>query len=122
VGYTAGIEGGLLYNPYKQPALENTQIYSFGGALGLYYFPLSRLFTRVEGGIGVYQGIIAEGKGKPGLWWRAAGEEGRFYPMGESWAIYPPVTAPGAGERLSDMPEEGEIARRFGEAAGKLRR
>jgi hypothetical protein len=82
LGYTAGIEGGLLYNPYKQPAPGNAQIYSFGGALGLYYFPLSRLFTRVDGGIGVYQGVIEEGRGKPGLWWRAGGEAGfRFTPV-----------------------------------------
>jgi tetratricopeptide (TPR) repeat protein len=82
LGYTAGIEGGLFYNPYKQPATGNVQIYSFGGALGLYYFPLSRLFTRADGGIGVYQGVIEEGKGKPSLWWRAGGELGfRFTPM-----------------------------------------
>jgi hypothetical protein len=82
LGYTAGIEGGLLYNPYKQPASGNAQIYSFGGVLGLYYFPLSRLFTRVDSGIGVYQGVIEEGKGEPALWWRTGGELGfRFTPM-----------------------------------------
>jgi hypothetical protein len=69
----AGIEGGLLYNPYKPPASGTAQIYSFGGALGLYYFPLSRLFTRMDFGLGVYQGVIEEGKGKPGLWWRTGG-------------------------------------------------
>jgi tetratricopeptide (TPR) repeat protein len=82
LGYTAGIEGGLLYSPYKAPATGNAQLYSFGGALGLYYFPLSRLFTRVDGGIGVYQGVIEEGKGEPALWWRIGGEAGfRFTPM-----------------------------------------
>ncbi|MDR0708771.1 MAG: hypothetical protein LBF77_01740 [Spirochaetaceae bacterium] len=82
LGYTAGIEGGLLYSPYKPPASGNVQIYSFGGALGLYYFPLSRLFTRVDGGIGTYQGVIGEGKGKAALWWRAGAEAGfRFTPM-----------------------------------------
>jgi hypothetical protein len=82
LGYTAGIEGGLLSNPYKQPAPGNVQTYSFGGALGLYYFPLSRLFTRMDFGFGVYQGFIGEGKGKPGLWWRTGGEAGfRFTPM-----------------------------------------
>jgi tetratricopeptide (TPR) repeat protein len=81
LGYTAGIEGGLLYNPYKSPASGNVQTYAFGGALGLYYFPLSRLFTRVDGGIGVYQSVIEEGKGKPGLWWRTGGAAGfRFTP------------------------------------------
>jgi hypothetical protein len=81
LGYTAGIEGGLLYSPYKQPASGNAQTYSFGGALGLYYFPLSRLFTRADGGIGVYQSVIEGGKGNPGLWWRIGGEAGfRFTP------------------------------------------
>ena len=53
--------------------------------------------------------------------WRAAasgslaGEERRLYPMRESWALYPPVTVPEAGDRLPDLPEEGEIARRFTE-------
>ncbi|MDR1617808.1 MAG: porin family protein [Treponema sp.] len=82
LGYTAGIEGGLLYNPYKSPASGDVQNYSFGGALGLYYFSLSRLFTRIDGGIGVYQSVIEEGRGRPGLWWRAGGGAGfRFTPV-----------------------------------------
>jgi hypothetical protein len=51
--------------------------------------------------------------------WRA-GEERRLYPMRESWAVYPPVTAPGAGDHLPDMPEEGEIARRFTATAKRV--
>jgi hypothetical protein len=82
LGYPAGIEGGMVYNPYKSPASGNAQAWSFGGALGLYYFPLSRLFTRIDGGIGVYQGLVEEGVGNPGLWWRIGGEAGfRFTPM-----------------------------------------
>jgi hypothetical protein len=58
--------------------------------------------------------------------WRGAageGEEGpKLYPMGESWTVYPPVSAPGAGDNLPLMPEEGEIAGRLGEVMGKLRR
>jgi hypothetical protein len=82
IGYTVGIEGGLLYNPYKPPTPGNAQFYFFGGALGLYYFPLSRLFTRMDFGFGVYQGFIEEGKGKPDLWGRIGGELGfRFTPM-----------------------------------------
>jgi hypothetical protein len=94
LGYTAGIEGGLLYTPYKPPAPGNAQHYFFGGVLGFYYFPLSRLFTRLDGGAGVYQGIIEEGRGKPALWWRAGGEAGfRFTPMftlaaGGGWRQY----------------------------------
>jgi hypothetical protein len=82
LGFGAGVEGGLLYNPYKAPAPGNAQLYSFGGVLGLYHFPLSRLFTRLDGAAGVYQGIIEEGKGRPALWWRTGGEAGfRFTPM-----------------------------------------
>jgi hypothetical protein len=29
--------------------------------------------------------------------------------MRESWALYPPVTVPEAGDRLPDLPEEGEL-------------
>jgi hypothetical protein len=58
------------------------QFYAFGVVPGLYYFPLSRLFTRLDGGVGVYQGVIEEGKGQAALWWRAGGEAGfRFTPM-----------------------------------------
>jgi hypothetical protein len=82
IGYTAGLEGGLLYTPYKSPAQGNAQTYSLGGVLGLYYFPLSRLFTRADGAAGVYQSIVEEGKGRPAFWWRAGGELGfRFTPM-----------------------------------------
>jgi hypothetical protein len=82
IGYTAGIEGGMLYNPYKPPAPGSAQVYSFGFVPGLYFFPLSRLFTRADGAFGVYQGFIEEGKGKPAFWWRAGGEAGfRFTPM-----------------------------------------
>jgi hypothetical protein len=52
-----------------------------------------------------------------------AGEEGpKLYPMKESWTVYPPVTVPGVGDRLPDMPEEGELVRRFGEVMERLGR
>jgi hypothetical protein len=62
--------------------------------------------------------------------WRTAGNTGpagdkgegpRLYPMRDAWAVYPPVTAPGAGDNLPDMPEEDEILRRFREEAEKLK-
>jgi hypothetical protein len=81
LGYTAGIEGGLLFNSLKEPAEGNVQIYSFGGGLGLYMFPLSRLFTRIDGALGAYQGIGDELKSGTALWWRFGGEIGfRFTP------------------------------------------
>jgi hypothetical protein len=44
----------------------------------------------------------------------------RLYPMGESWRVYPPVTVPEAGDRMPDLPEEREVARRLTEAAQRL--
>jgi hypothetical protein len=32
-----------------------------------------------------------------------------IYPMRESWALYPPVTVPEAGDRLPELPEERDI-------------
>ncbi|MDR2159298.1 MAG: hypothetical protein LBP23_04425 [Treponema sp.] len=52
--------------------------------------------------------------------WRTAEEERRLYPMGESWLVYPPVTVPEAGDRLPDLPEEDDIARRFAETVKRL--
>jgi hypothetical protein len=48
------------------------------------------------------------------------GEQRRLYPMRESWLLYPPVTVPEAGDRLPDLPEAGEIARRFAGTAKRL--
>jgi hypothetical protein len=88
--------------------------------------------------------ITAPGEGFYGAWrigareWRAAasgslttngsltanggpaGETRQIYPMRESWALYPPVTVPEAGDNLPEMPGEAEIARRFGEAMGRF--
>jgi hypothetical protein len=71
----------LLFNSLKEPAEGNLQIYSFGGALGLYAFPLSRLFTQLDGALGVYEGVGENSRSKPGFWWRAGAEAGfRFTP------------------------------------------
>jgi hypothetical protein len=76
--------------------------------------------------------ITVPGEGFYNAWrigareWRSAansvpdGEGGRFYPMRESWAIYPPVTVPEAGDQPPDLPEEGEIAKRFTETVKRL--
>ena len=47
LGYTFGIEGGMLINPMLGDDAVNVSFYSFGGDVGLYFFPLSRLFTRI---------------------------------------------------------------------------
>jgi len=85
LGYTAGLEGGLLINPSLGDNGGNVSFYSIGGVIGLYYFPLSRLFTRVDGTAGVQQSARTVSgsieKSDPGLFWRAGGEVGfRFTP------------------------------------------
>jgi tetratricopeptide (TPR) repeat protein len=81
LGYTFGVEAGMTLNAIQSDSAENVSFYSAGGALGLYYFPLSRLFTRIDGAIGVYQSARAKMKSDPGLFWRGGGEIGfRFTP------------------------------------------
>ena len=53
--------------------------------------------------------------------WVNAGEEAVIYPMRESWELYQPVSVPGAGDRLPELPEEGEIVKRFTAEMGKMR-
>jgi hypothetical protein len=75
--------------------------------------------------------VTVPGEGFYGAWrigareWSAAhkgpaGEKRRLYPMRESWALYPPVTMPEAGDNLPVVPEEGEISRRFTETVKRL--
>jgi hypothetical protein len=45
--------------------------------------------------------------------WKAAGEEGRLYPMRENWRVYPPVSVPGAGDRLPAMPDDAQLTKAF---------
>jgi tetratricopeptide (TPR) repeat protein len=81
LGYTAGVEGGMLLSPTLGNDANTYSFYSFGGGLGLYFFPLSRLFTRIDGAAGVYLSTSEGVRGDPGLYWRAGGEIGfRFTP------------------------------------------
>ena len=82
LGYSLGAEAAVQYNVLQSPALGTVQFYSAGGTAGLSYFPLSRLFTRIDGAVGAYRSLIKnEAVNKPGLWWRAGGSIGfRFTP------------------------------------------
>ena len=81
LGYVLGVEGGLVINPFQDDSKMNISFYSAGGVLGLYYFPLSRLFVRAEGALGTYLASNERGNSEPGLFWRAGGELGfRFTP------------------------------------------
>jgi hypothetical protein len=48
--------------------------------------------------------------------WQQAGDEGRIYPMSTSWAVYPPVSVPGAGDRSITLPDAGAVVQAFAEA------
>jgi tetratricopeptide (TPR) repeat protein len=81
LGYTLGLEAGMAFNPMQDENAESISFYSAGGVLGLYIFPLSRLFFRVDGAAGVYQAARTGGRSDPGLFWRGGGELGlRFTP------------------------------------------
>ena len=71
----------MLITPVKGTNPENLSLYSFGGVLGLYYFPLSRFFTRIDTTLGVYQPSLEGSNGQAAFFWRAGGEAGfRFTP------------------------------------------
>ena len=87
IGYTLGIEGGALMSQVLSDTPTNVQIYSFGGGLGLFYFPMSRLFTRVDMAFGGYFPYYVptltdeEGPGHSSMYLRGGGEVGfRFTP------------------------------------------
>lgn len=81
IGYTAGIEAGMTTNPVLGDNPQNLIKYSFGSAIGFYFFPLSRLFIRADGTAGVYAAAL-EGLISPwAFYWRGGGELGfRFSP------------------------------------------
>jgi hypothetical protein len=107
LGYTAGFEAGLAFSSYKSPAEGTLQLYRLGGGLGLYYFPLSRLFTRIDGGIGAFWGQGETSRTPAGLWMRFGGEAGfRFTP---SFTL-----AAGAGWQQYQNPGEGPSRRKAG--------
>jgi len=81
IGYTFGADGGMAFNSFQGDNAMNVNFYSLGAGLGLYYFPLSRLLTRLDGTIGVYQSSNEHGNSEPGLFLRTGGEIGfRFTP------------------------------------------
>ena len=81
IGYTLGIEGGMLINALESDSAKNIFFYSFGGQGGVYYFPMPRVFTRIDTAMGVYLSAYDEGRSEPGFFWRVGGEGGfRFTP------------------------------------------
>ena len=81
IGYSIGFEGGLTTNPMFSDTPKNLLAYSIGGSIGLYYFPLSRFFMRVDGTAGVYAFTLEKEISPAALYWRAGGELGfRFSP------------------------------------------
>jgi len=81
IGYTAGLEAGMTTNPVLGNDPKSLMMYSFGGTVGLYYFPLSRLFIRIDGAVGIYRGALEGFLSPYGFYWRGGGEIGfRFSP------------------------------------------
>ncbi|GBU29450.1 hypothetical protein R84B8_03015 [Treponema sp. R8-4-B8] len=81
IGYTLGVEGGLLMNSIQGETEKNVSIYTLGGGIGLYYFHLSRLFIRADGSLGIYIPSIDGNADNSSLYWRGGGEIGfRFTP------------------------------------------
>jgi hypothetical protein len=54
--------------------------------------------------------------------WQEAGEKRRIYPMRDNWKVYPPVSVPGAGDWLPDLPEEADIVRAANAGLDRLTR
>ena len=81
LGYTAGLEPGLQFNPMQGDSQVNVSFYSFGAVLGLYYFPTSRLFTRLDLAAGPHLSARDGERSGAGMFWRMGGEAGfRFTP------------------------------------------
>ncbi|MCL2443496.1 MAG: hypothetical protein FWD13_08560, partial [Treponema sp.] len=81
LGYTLGAEGDFMINPFNNDNAMNVSFYSAGAVLGLYYFPLSRLFLRADCTLGVYAAATEIGNSTADLFWRIGGETGfRFTP------------------------------------------
>jgi len=81
LGYTLGVEGGMLISPINGNKEKSAAIYSIGGAAGFNFFPMSRLFTRVDGAFGLYLPSFDGKTGDSGIYWRGGGEVGfRFTP------------------------------------------
>jgi hypothetical protein len=101
--FDTGIKSGSAFGTGS----ENSGIFDSGN--GDFIEQGGKLWMPVE--------VTMPGEGFYGAWrigareWLAAnrgpaGEERRLYPMRESWALYPPVTMPEAGDNLPDVPEE----------------
>ena len=85
ISYTLGLEGAMLVSPMFGNDLENVSFYSGSAMLGLHFFPLSRLFFRVDGAAGIYLAARNSGnnpgRSTPGFFWRSGAELGfRFTP------------------------------------------
>ena len=81
LGFTLGLEGAMLINPLQSSNPSPASFYSGAGVLGIYIFPLSRFFFRIDGALGVNGFSYEERKSNPGLYWRGGTELGfRFTP------------------------------------------
>ncbi|GHV94844.1 hypothetical protein AGMMS50293_11640 [Spirochaetia bacterium] len=79
LSYSLGLEGRFHSQAMQSGEAEPVQILAGGGVVGLGWYPLSRLFTRLD----IVGGMYSPGQGgNTGLWWRGGGEAGfRITPM-----------------------------------------
>ncbi|MDR3020739.1 MAG: hypothetical protein LBU66_07535 [Treponema sp.] len=83
LGFSIGLDGGTTTNPLLSADNRNLLAYSLGGSLGISLFPLSRLFTRIDGTAGIFQYAVGEFiSSEIGFYWGFGGEVGfRFSPV-----------------------------------------
>jgi len=83
IGYTAGIEGGMISNAIAMQgdSKQSLAIYSLGTSVGLYYFPFSRVFMRLDGAMGLFIPTLDKMNGPSSIFLKGGGEAGfRFTP------------------------------------------
>jgi len=81
LGYAVGAEAGALLSGIRGEGEKTVSVYSFGGGIGLYFFPLSRLLLRVDGSVGVYIPSMDGNTGYSNMYLRGGAEIGfRFTP------------------------------------------
>jgi tetratricopeptide (TPR) repeat protein len=79
LGYALGAEAGFGIAPIRGGG-ESLKMAEAALGAGLFFFPVPRLLTRLDGAFGLYQGMRGE-KGNASVWWRAGLEAGfRFSP------------------------------------------
>lgn len=126
LGYTIGVEGGMIVNPLQGEESGNVSFYSLGSVAGLYYFPMSRLFSRLDGGVGMFLSARnvdgSPTRSDPGLFWRLGAEAGFRFTPGFTLAANGGFRQFGTGEVLNSGVYAGLTAQFTFQAGSKIGR